>query len=414
MDGTISASAIQCPMIKLVTDAGGEGLIEFELRPGTSRVGRGADNDLVVDHESVSEAHCELHLTEQRVVVRDLGSLNGTWVDGTQIDEVSLESGQTLQVGLVRFTLLGELDGQTPFHEQGNNAHPALGELHCDRCGHHFHAKAASGRRVGKEILQFCPKCGSQCGGTATKSRQPKEPRERTFCQGLAGAFNYPFRAGGGALLVTGAVALTITDYAALIASYAFLLGLVALLILAIGVTGYLFAFIKNVVTSSSAGDDAMPGWPEAASPADFIGPFLQFLALVLFCFGPFIAWSIWSPDWGGAWVSLILAAGGAFYFPMALLAVSMGDSIGGVNPALVLPSILRILNHYVVAFVLVLGVMALQTASGWFMELIPVPVVPTLLTEFVTLYLMIVSARVLGLMYHVNREKLGWFGKSR
>jgi hypothetical protein len=377
-------------------------------------VGRGTENDLVVDHESVSEHHCEVHVTEQGVVVRDLGSLNGTLVDGTLVEEMSLQSGQTLQVGLVRFTLQGEVGVQTPSQEQGNGAHPAVGELRCSRCNHRFLAKASSECRVGKDILRFCPRCGSQCGGTANRSRQPKEPRERTFSQGLAGAFNYPFRAGGGALLVAGAVALTVTDYAALIAGYAFLLGLVALLILAIGVTGYLFAFIKNVVASSAGGDETMPGWPEAASPADFVGPFLQFLALVLFCFGPFIAWRIWSPDWGGVWVSLLLAAGGAFYFPMALLAVSMGDSIGGVNPALVLPSILRILNHYVVAFLLVLGVMVLQTASEWFMELIPVPIVPTLLTEFITLYLMVVSARVLGLMYYVNREKLCWFAKSR
>jgi hypothetical protein len=40
----------------------------------------------------------------------------------------------------------------------------------------------------------------------------------------------------------------------------------------------------------------------------------------------------------------------------------------------------------------------------------IPIPILPVFLTEILTLYLLVVIARVLGVMYYVNRERLGWF----
>jgi hypothetical protein len=210
-------------------------------------------------------------------------------------------------------------------------------------------------------------------------------------------------------MLVSGTIALTLTYYARWLASFAFLLGLVALIILTIGVTGYVFAFLKDVIRSSSQGDQTLPGWPEVNSPADFTSSFFQFLCLFLFCFGPFLLWTISGLQPAHPWFAWLLLALGAFYLPMALVGVAMADSISGLNPLVVVPSILRIPGHYLIAVSLVLLLLAFQLAGEWLGAAIPIPVLPTLLLEFTTFYLLIVTARILGVMFFVNERRLAW-----
>lgn len=66
-------------------------------------IGRSHEASLPVSHKQVSRQHCELDLREEGVCVRDLGSANGTQVDGREIDEVLLHSGQMLTVGPLTF-----------------------------------------------------------------------------------------------------------------------------------------------------------------------------------------------------------------------------------------------------------------------------------------------------------------------
>jgi hypothetical protein len=46
--------------------------------------------------------------------------------------------------------------------------------------------------------------------------------------------------------------------------------------------------------------------------------------------------------------------------------------------------------------------------------SLIPVPVLPGLLSAFLNLYLISVGMRILGLLYRTQREQLGWFGRGK
>lgn len=73
-------------------------------------VGRQADCDLVVDHESVSHRHAALRWDEdtQRCTLKDFGSTNGTFVNiVTPIhDEVVLEDGDIVSFGTVAFLFL--------------------------------------------------------------------------------------------------------------------------------------------------------------------------------------------------------------------------------------------------------------------------------------------------------------------
>jgi transcriptional regulator with PAS, ATPase and Fis domain len=54
---------------------------------------------LVIDDPTVSRFHCEVALEEGRIVIRDLGSLNGTYVDGVHIAQAFLTPGARLRIG---------------------------------------------------------------------------------------------------------------------------------------------------------------------------------------------------------------------------------------------------------------------------------------------------------------------------
>lgn len=66
-------------------------------------VGRGRGASLQIPQALVSRQHCELLAIDGKLRVRDLGSLNGTLVDGKKVTEAEVSSGQTLTIGSVTF-----------------------------------------------------------------------------------------------------------------------------------------------------------------------------------------------------------------------------------------------------------------------------------------------------------------------
>src|SRR5690242_6165815 len=56
-------------------------------------------NDLVLDSKAVSRFHCEITLDGSGARVRDLGSLNGTQVDGVRVTDAFLRSGSLVKLG---------------------------------------------------------------------------------------------------------------------------------------------------------------------------------------------------------------------------------------------------------------------------------------------------------------------------
>lgn len=76
-------------------------------------IGRGKDANLTLPHPLVSRHHCELFESNGRLFVRDLGSLNGTYVDNEKIDgQRELPPGHLLTVGTVTFRAV--YGGQSP------------------------------------------------------------------------------------------------------------------------------------------------------------------------------------------------------------------------------------------------------------------------------------------------------------
>jgi hypothetical protein len=66
---------------------------------GTTVVGRGAEADLQLADTGVSRRHAELRLVDGRVELHDLGSTNGTRVNGQRVTEATLTDGDTIAVG---------------------------------------------------------------------------------------------------------------------------------------------------------------------------------------------------------------------------------------------------------------------------------------------------------------------------
>src|SRR6185436_8510290 len=66
-------------------------------------IGRGTKATLLVSHSSVSREHCEVFEEDGVLVVRDLDSLNGTYVGDARITETVLRPGDELTIGPLTF-----------------------------------------------------------------------------------------------------------------------------------------------------------------------------------------------------------------------------------------------------------------------------------------------------------------------
>ena len=79
----------------------------LRLTPGTVRtIGRGAQADFIFEAPLVSRLHCRLTADATgQLVVEDLGSTNGTTVNGTPSARAILRTGDLLGVGRVTFTV---------------------------------------------------------------------------------------------------------------------------------------------------------------------------------------------------------------------------------------------------------------------------------------------------------------------
>src|SRR5262245_46518425 len=82
------------------------GVVTLGERP--LRIGRKPQNDLVVADEKASGVHAEVVYEGQRHVLRDLGSTNGTLMDGRKVTEVVLGSGDMFTIGRVRLRFRGD------------------------------------------------------------------------------------------------------------------------------------------------------------------------------------------------------------------------------------------------------------------------------------------------------------------
>jgi len=91
----------------LIQNFGGSNQSTYDLQDGVNTVGRGFDNSIIVEDEarSLSRHHAEVIVQGQTVVVKDLKSSNGTFINNQKISQQELKVGDTVRFGSVSFVL---------------------------------------------------------------------------------------------------------------------------------------------------------------------------------------------------------------------------------------------------------------------------------------------------------------------
>ena len=94
----------------LVVRSGEEEGDYFVLSTAVTTIGRHAESTIVLDDITVSRRHSEIHKTDGRYLVKDAGSLNGTYVNQERVDVAELRQGDELQVGKFHLIFLESAD----------------------------------------------------------------------------------------------------------------------------------------------------------------------------------------------------------------------------------------------------------------------------------------------------------------
>jgi hypothetical protein len=275
----------------------------------------------------------------------------------------------------------------------------------CPRCHIHFCELCVAARPGGSVTSKFCRTCGVECEPVRF-DLTGLVPKTVSFFARLPGAFAYPFKGSGVFMLIIGAVLYAALSFAS---GFSFYLRIV--------LTGYLFAYMQKIIHASAQNDDAPPGWPDFSDfIQDIVIPAFQLVAISIVCFGPALGLGLWG-FFGEQPVALLaaIAAGilGAVFWPMAVLAVAMFDSVTALNPMVIVPAVFRVFLPYLIILILFGVIYGVRFVCEQVLpEVIPVPVVPQLILALFTLYFTAVMMRLLGLMYYTKKERLGWFSR--
>ncbi len=112
MSGRTASIAASAPRLIVMTGPmRGTG---FNIPSGRTQIGRQAGAAIVLDDQNVSRRHAVLERDDRRVVLTDLGSSNGTWVNQMRLDDPGeLRDGDEVRVGSVSLRFSASDDGQT-------------------------------------------------------------------------------------------------------------------------------------------------------------------------------------------------------------------------------------------------------------------------------------------------------------
>ena len=90
----------------VVRSGGGMAGQSFQPAEGRTLIGRSPDCEVFLDDVTVSRRHAELVREADTFTIRDLGSLNGTYVNRKRIESTVLEDDDEVQIGKYRLTFL--------------------------------------------------------------------------------------------------------------------------------------------------------------------------------------------------------------------------------------------------------------------------------------------------------------------
>ncbi len=101
-DTVVQLDQLPAGVPSLVVRSGPQAGATFALRGSLTRLGRHPDSEIILDDITVSRRHADISRSGDQYVVRDAGSLNGTYVNAERVDEAVLHQGDELQVGKFR------------------------------------------------------------------------------------------------------------------------------------------------------------------------------------------------------------------------------------------------------------------------------------------------------------------------
>jgi hypothetical protein len=450
-------------MPRLVVQPGTSQAWEIPLKPGINFLGRGVSNDVRLEDPSVSGSHCQITVDQGSVTIKDMGSTNGTFVNRAKIQETQLLSGQPLRLGSLDMVFLGDGD-QVPavaaaaappppvpiipapaalkpaglrvsglshapaaapvatMEAPPIEAPPMMGDTtllrgaryckfhpkspaswFCNKCNRAFCDLCVTSRNMGAKIVKTCRSCGVECVPVRFE-----RPPAKSFYAGLPNAFVYPFKGAGIIILICATVAFSAMNYTGIL--------------IKISLYGFVFLFMQNILHTTTSDEDEPLGFPD---PSSLWGAALQLAGTVVASFWLPIALVVARyydmPIPGEAIIAGVVL--GAFYFPMALLAVAMKDSVMAGNPLIVIPAMMKAPVPYLVTALLMLSVFGVRKLGGMMsggaggismttkdMSVFFISIGVQALWALISVYLLTVTIRILGLFYNATKDKLGWF----
>ncbi len=225
---------------------------------------------------------------------------------------------------------------------------------------------------------------------------------ERPFLEYLPDVFAYPFKSWGIITLVAGSIFITITLF---FAAFAFLFGIIGYVF----VGGLLSYYMMKIVFHSAEGEIDLPGWDVEDWWDDIACPIFQLILVTLVAYAPLFIYLVISIFTGGPSLFIVipLLIFGTLFQPMGILSMSLHHSFASLNPAILIPAILKMPLDYAIACGMLFLIFILK---AFFNYLLVIPFIGPFIDNFIMIYLLVVEMRILGLMYYANRHKLGWF----
>lgn len=216
-------------------------------------------------------------------------------------------------------------------------------------------------------------------------------------------AFAYPFAYGNAFILILGVAVMSVLSW--LTAGY----------LLQIAFLGYYALYLREILSASMEGKKELPYWPDWSDYQDFIQDLLSIVVPFAVSFGPLLLfrWLYEGADStgpGAAVLSILLFLLGWLYLPMAILVWTFHGAWNVLNPVAVAISAWRTGPTYLGMSAL----MAVLVSAGGAVRLIPAGMLTTFGASMLTFTALVISMRMLGTFYRMNREILGWDRSAR